>query len=313
MTVDTARARWQDALRDAGSPRTTQPTTVALGDALGRVLAEPLRVPLAVPGELVPGNELLLSTGTEIGPFQVAIAAASGYATLTVMRAPLVVILPTGDNLRAVDDAVAAGDRIDAISPLLAAHVVRSGAEPAVRMVCPDDPALLRELLRIEAARADVVIVGLGARTTVSDVLAELGEVVVSHVAAEPLQAVQLAVIGDTPVIGVPDHPVFAAVAAMIFLEPVLLGLRGVRSPRVTRRRISLVATVFAHPEHDLYVPVALINGDRAAPLATVGQAFAGFADANALLRVPAGVDLAAGELADVELFAALSSSVNPL
>ena len=75
-------------------------------------------------GEDVSATELLLPEGHRLRPVDLAAAAAAGHTTLTVRRAPHVIVIPTGDEVRPLGSDPAPGELVDTNSLML----VRAGA-----------------------------------------------------------------------------------------------------------------------------------------------------------------------------------------
>ena len=94
-------------------------------------------------GEDVSATELLLPTGHRLRAVDVAAAAAAGAIDLVVHRAPVVAVLPTGDEIRPVGTEPAPGVILDTNSLMLAAQA--GWAATAWRSpIVPDDPEALR-------------------------------------------------------------------------------------------------------------------------------------------------------------------------
>jgi putative molybdopterin biosynthesis protein len=138
-------------------------------------------------------------------------------------------------------------------------------------------------------------------------VLERCGALVARGVALRPAHPVLLAVVDQTPVIGVPGYPVSAALACERFAEPVLARLSGTprRSPPTAGAR--LARPVFSRRDAEVVVPVVLERGpdgqNLAWPQSRRGGALAGLARADATLSVAAGAPpLDAGDHVCVEL-----------
>ena len=86
-------------------------------------------------GEDISATELLLPAGHRLRPVDVAAAAAAGATEVTVRRAPVVAILPTGDEMRPAGSALAPGELLDTNSLMLAAQARAVGCEA---LILPD-------------------------------------------------------------------------------------------------------------------------------------------------------------------------------
>ncbi|MDT7646910.1 MAG: molybdopterin molybdotransferase, partial [Pseudonocardiales bacterium] len=113
-------------------------------------------------GEDISAAELLLPEGHRLRPVDVAACAAAGAVELGVRLAPVVVIVPTGDEIRPIGSELAPGDILDTNSLMLAAQAREVGCEARVTEIISDDPAAIAAALRSAAAEADLVILIAG-------------------------------------------------------------------------------------------------------------------------------------------------------
>ncbi|WP_049573522.1 molybdopterin biosynthesis protein [Streptomyces sp. SBT349] len=185
-------------------------------------------------GEDISATELLLPEGHRLRPVDLAACAAAGATELAVRRAPVVVILPTGDEIRPVGADLALGEIPDTNSLMLAAQAREAGCEARVTGIVADDPEAISSALRAAAEEADLVLLIAGSSAGRDDytsrVVAGAGTVAVHGVAVRPGHPVVLGTVkGDpsTPVVGVPGYPVSAALTFDIFAAPLLAELEG--------------------------------------------------------------------------------------
>ncbi len=113
-------------------------------------------------GEDISATELLLPAGHRLRPVDVAAAAAAGADELAIRRPPMVVIIPTGDEIRPVGTDPAPGEILDTNSLMLAAQARELGCAARVTAIIADDPAAITAALRGAAAVADLVILVAG-------------------------------------------------------------------------------------------------------------------------------------------------------
>src|SRR5689334_12966477 len=113
-------------------------------------------------GEDVSATELLLPTGHRLRAVDVAAAAAAGAVDVLVHRAPVVAVLPTGDEIRPVGTDPAPGVILDTNSLMLVAQAEAAGCTAWRSPIIRDDPEALADAVRDAATRADLVIVVAG-------------------------------------------------------------------------------------------------------------------------------------------------------
>lgn len=259
-----------------------------------------------VGADLEPGA-LVLAVGTRLGPVQLGSLAACGVAEVAVRRRPRVLLLSTGDELRAPGEPLAPGQIHDANTTSLTAALEENGAEVR-RGFARDDAAALRE----EIARHDGIDmiltaggVSAGAFEVVRDALEEVG-VSFGPIAIQPGgpqgHGVLRTGVGDSiPVVAFPGNPVSALLSFEMFLRPFLREIAGLVPLRTASR---------APLSHDIVSPRGKHQVRRGTlrPDGTVEVGAPGshllhdYARATVLAHIPIGVEaLPAG--AEVEIW----------
>jgi putative molybdopterin biosynthesis protein len=264
-------------------------------------------------GEDVAAGELLLPEGHRLRPVDVAAAAAAGAVDVEVHRAPVVAIVPTGDEIRPLGSATGPGEIPDTNSLMLAAQAREAGCRTEVSPITPDVPAHIAAALRGACEVADLVLVVAGSSAGRDDhtarVVADLGTVAVHGVAVKPGHPVVLGAVARTPVVGVPGYPVSAALTFDLFAAPLLAALEGAAAHRRPRMATHLARKLASTVGADDWVRVRLGRvQDRivATPLPRGAGVLTSLVRADGLLVVPAGLEgHHAGEEVEVELLRA--------
>jgi putative molybdopterin biosynthesis protein len=249
-------------------------------------------------GEDVSAGELLLATGHRLRPVDVAAAAAAGATALSVRQKALVLILPTGDEVRPIGTATGPGEILDTNSLMLAEQAREAGCQARCLPIEPDDPERIAAAVRAAAAQCDLLIVIAGSSAGRDDytarVVASAGTLAVHGVAVRPGHPVVLGVVGQTPVLGAPGYPVSAALTFDIFAAPLLAELSGA-PPRQRPRTSARLARKLASPlGMDDWVRVRLgsVGGSLVAtPLPRGAGVLTSLVRADGLLVVPAGAE----------------------
>jgi putative molybdopterin biosynthesis protein len=264
-------------------------------------------------GEDVSAAELLLPAGHRLRPVDVAAAGAAGMTELAVRRAPVVAVIPTGDEIRPIGADLEPGELPDTNSLMLAAQATEAGCEVVRHEVVPDDPPRIVAAVREAAAEADLVIVIAGSSAGrddyTADVVAEAGTLAVHGVAVRPGHPVVLGVVASaqpTPVLGAPGYPVSAALTFDIFAAPLLARLEGAPPPDWPRAHARLARKLASNMGSDDWVRVRLGRvGGRlvATPLPRGAGVLTSLVRADGLLVVPAPLEgHHAGEEVEVRL-----------
>ena len=265
-------------------------------------------------GEDVSAGELLLPEGHRLRPADLAAAVAAGAKQISVRKRPLVVILPTGDEIVPIGTEPGPGEILDTNSLMLAAQAREAGCEARILPIEPDSPQGIAAAVKAAAAMCDLLIVIAGSSAGRDDytarVVSATGTLAVHGVAVRPGHPVVLGVVGQTPVLGAPGYPVSAALTFDIFAVPMLAGLSGAPPPRRPVTAAKLARKLASPLGMDDWVRVRLgsVGGDLVAtPLPRGAGVLTSLVRADGLLVVPAGVEgHHAGSTVSVELLRGL-------
>jgi molybdopterin molybdotransferase len=199
---------------------------------------------VVVPGGLVPGanlhrpgadvqaGELVLTAGTQLGPAEIGLAAALGFATLSVHRRPRVALMSTGDELVEVGSKAGRGQIPDSNRWALLAALREAGAEVRILGIAPDEPDALRRLVVDALQDADALVtsggVSVGTHDLVKPLLESLGTVHVGRVKLKPGKPFTFATLPEGKfAYGLPGFPVSSLVTFEVFVRPALRKLQG--------------------------------------------------------------------------------------
>ena len=265
-------------------------------------------------GEDISATELLLPAGHRLRAVDVAAAAAAGTTGIVVRRAPVVAILPTGDEMRPAGSELAPGELLDTNSLMLAAQARAIGCEAITLPIEPDDQDRIAAAIREAIGVCDLMIVIAGSSAGRDDytaqLVAQLGTLAVHGVAVRPGHPVVLGAIDATPVIGVPGYPVSASLTFEIFAVPLLADLEGaVATPRPqTRARLARKVVSVIGSDDWVRVRLGRVGGGLvASPLPRGAGVLTSLVRADGLLVIPTEVEgHHAGEEVDISLLRSL-------
>ncbi len=249
-------------------------------------------------GEDISATELLLPEGHRLRAVDIAAAAAAGATEVCVRRAPVVGILPTGDEMRPIGSDLAAGELLDTNSLMLAGQARELGCEVLVSAIEPDDPQRLKIAIRAAVRRCDLLIVVAGSSAGRDDhtaaLVSELGTLAVHGVAVRPGHPVVLGAIDSTPVLGAPGYPVSASLTFDIFAAPLLAELEGAPTTQRPVTEARLARKLSSAIGMDDWVRVALgrVGGSLvASPMPRGAGVLTSLVRADGLLVVPTEVE----------------------
>ena len=248
-------------------------------------------------GEDVAAGELLLPEGHRLRAADLAAMAAAGQTAASVRKRALVLILPTGDEVRPVGTEPGPGEILDTNSLMLAEQAREAGCDARVLPIEPDDPDRIEAVVKAAADECDllIVIAGLVRRPRRLHRAGRRvgGTLAVHGVAVRPGHPVVLGVVGRTPVLGAPGYPVSAALTFDIFAVPLLAELSGAPPRRrpVTSARLARKLASPLGMDDWVRVRLGVVGGDTVAtPLPRGAGVLTSLVRADGLLVVPAGV-----------------------
>lgn len=186
-------------------------------------------------GSDVREGDVALPAGSFLGPAQLGLLAALGLPEVAVYRAVTVLLVTTGDEVVAPGQELPEGKIYDANGTLLEAAMIQAGLRVRRAGIATDHPAKLLELLRTQAAGADLIVttggVSKGAYEVVRQALADQ-PVEFLPVAMQPGGPQGIGTVNGVPFLGFPGNPVSCLVSFEMFLRPALTELLGAPDPR---------------------------------------------------------------------------------
>ena len=190
-----------------------------------------------------------LTAGRQLTARDIGLAAAMNVPWLRVRRRPRVAILSTGNELVLPGEPLAANQIIASNGLALSALVTAFGGLPIHLGIARDDGVSLGAMMAA-AQGADILVTSGGASVGKHDLIRQVLEqsgwsLDFWWVAMRPGTPLLFGHLGETPVLGLPGHPVSSLVCALLFLRPamdIMRGLDGSERPRETARLATALA-----------------------------------------------------------------------
>ncbi len=261
-------------------------------------------------GEDIVATELIVPEGHRLRPIDLGALLAAGITRIEIIARPRVAVIPTGSELVQPGSEVLPGQIIEFNSRILSGYLQEWGAEPVVYPPVADNPELLFERVKQAAEECDIVVTNAGASAGTRDfssrVLERLGRVVVHGVAIKPGKPVILALIGSTPVVGLPGYPISAILTLHLFGRDLVYGCTGTTPPPS-----EYVEAIMSRPMHspmgvDQFVRVTLGHvGEKliATPSGKGAGSVMSLVRADGMLQIPSGSEgIGAGEHVKIEM-----------
>jgi molybdenum cofactor synthesis domain-containing protein len=250
----------------------------------------------------------VFAAGTVLGPGHIGVLCSIGCEKVTVVPAPLVGVLSTGDELVEGAAALLPGQIRDSNRYTLISLLRRDGFGVVDLGIARDNEADIERALMEGVARCDAVLtsggVSMGDFDYVKAVLDRIGRMHWMQVAIRPAKPFAFGVIGATPVFGLPGNPVSSMVSYELLARPGLRRMGGHAGGDLVRRVVRGVADSNLRAGHDgrtTFVRVRASFGldGRVHVSSTGGQGshqLHAMALADALAVLPPGEDAAPGD-----------------
>jgi molybdenum cofactor synthesis domain-containing protein len=240
-------------------------------------------------------GDLLVRSGTLLGPAEVGLLASLGHAAVRVGRRPRVAVLSTGNELVAPGETPGPGQIRDSNRFSLALAARRAGAEVVVNRHVPDDEAQLRAGMHSALAQSDVLVtsggVSMGHRDLVKALLGQLAEVHIRRLFMKPGKPFNFATAGEKLIFGLPGNPVSCLVGFHIFVRPALQVLQS--APPESHPTLPVIVTHDVPPSDRIEYQRAVVWADRDGRLharntgSQISARLMSFVGSNAFLVVP--------------------------
>jgi molybdopterin molybdotransferase len=266
-------------------------------------------------GEDVKKGEIVVTAGTRLKPYHLALLAALGNGTVKVTEKPRIAILATGNELADADSKLSGSQIYESNRVMLSTMCRELGAEPADLGIVKDDMDDIAEKLRMGLQNCDAVITtggtSVGGLDLVPDVVNKIGKpgVVVHGMALRPAMPTALAVLEEKPVMILSGNPVAAIIGFEVFARPLICKMLGMSKeelrPRLKAVMTRKVATALGRKTF-VRVRVFEKNGDfLAEPVSARGSAaISTMTRGNGFVIVPENREgVTEGELVIVHLF----------
>lgn len=260
-------------------------------------------------GEDVQVGDLMLTSGTRLGPRQMGLLAGLGRASVLAHPRPRVVVISTGSELCEPGTPLPPDSIYDANSHLIAASAEAVGAVVRRVGIVPDDPDGFLTSLRAELSEADLVVtsggVSQGDFDVVKEALIASGAMWFGPVAMQPGKPQGFGTVEGVPVFTLPGNPVSSYISFEVFVVPAIRQMMGMAVHHRPQRSATLTRAVKSPAERRQFMRAAFVVTDGSATVTPIGghgsHLLGSLAHANALVVIPEDTtELPAGSVVQV-------------
>lgn len=249
-------------------------------------------------GEDICAGEMLLPSYSEISPSAIGALLAGGVLEISVVRKPVVGIIPTGDEIIPATDNPGVGEILEFNSSIFTSMLKEWGAEAVTYPIVKDDLNLIKAAITDALATCDAVILNAGSSAGSEDystqAIGDVGEVLYHGLAIKPGKPTILGFCGSKPILGVPGYPVSGIIVVEELLRPVIEHLTKKKTHRGDDAEAILSKAVVSSLKYQEFVRVRLgYVGGRliASPLNRGSGVVSSFMKADGILEVPQGLE----------------------
>lgn len=261
-------------------------------------------------GEDIVENQLIIPSNHSIRPVDIGAMLAGGVNSVKVFKRPAVGIIPTGTELVEPGVSLKTGDIIDFNSRVFSAQVSEWGGIPKRYDIVKDDFVLIKEAVKKAVSHNDIVLINAGSSAGredfTSEIIRELGEVVIHGVAIKPGKPVIMGIIDNKPIIGIPGYPVSAYFIMEIVVKRLIEAYEGKGQKKFKTAEAILSRRVMSSLKYLEFVRMKMgyVNDKLiATPLSRGAGATMSLVKADGILEVPQSVEgIEAGTRVNVKL-----------
>ena len=269
-------------------------------------------------GEDICAGEMLLTSNVRIEAAAMGAMLAAGVQEVSVVKRPVVGIIPTGDEVVAPSANPKPGDVMEFNSTIFSGMVREWGGEPVVYPIVKDKPDLVRDAVQRAVEECDIVLLNAGSSAGRDDyssrAVAEVGEVLYHGIAIKPGKPAILGCAskgagedaGVAAIVGVPGYPVSGIIVVESIVKPIIERLRGCAVGREEVVEATLTRPCMSSLKYEEFVRVRLgvVGGNTVAtPLSRGAGVVTSFVKADGILTVPQNTEgFEAGQSVPVRL-----------
>ena len=205
-------------------------------------------------------NDLILSSGTKIGPVEIAIAATIGKSEFSVFKKPAIAIFSTGDEIVGIHEKPEAHQIRSSNSVMLESVLKSHGFSTTVAHI-KDEKSVVEKSLESALEKHEILLlsggVSAGKKDFIPEVLAELGFKPIFHkIAQKPGKPLYVGNRADGRLVfAFPGNPISTLTCFWIYFLPWLLGNKLILST------IPVVNLPASNPKLDQWLPVKIKGG----------------------------------------------------
>lgn len=195
-------------------------------------------------GEDIKRNEIIFRKGEKLRAQDIGALAGVGLKEAVVYKKPLVSVISTGDEIVPHDIPVSFGQIRDINTFTLTGLINGAGGIALRKGIFKDDYEAIKDVMLQSLSDSDIVLLSGGTSAGTKDMVAmiinDIGKpgVLFHGLSLKPGKPMIGGVINNTPVLGLPGHPVAVAVCFDLFVRQLIETLAGLSQNRYPYKTI---------------------------------------------------------------------------
>ena len=273
-------------------------------------------------GEDVCAGDMILPSYTEITPAALGAMLAGGVLNVEVIKAPVIGIIPTGDEIVPPCEDPKPGDIIEFNSTIFSGLLSSWGAIPRTYPIIKDIKEDIISTMKQAVSECDAVIINAGSSAGRDDysslAVGTVGNVLYHGIAIKPGKPAILGYAGDKPILGVPGYPVSGIIVLDQILRPIIEIMTGRNLHRQEKIEATLGRMMTSSLKYREFVRVRIGINEKgeyiATPLSRGAGVVTSFVKADGIIDVPQDCEgYVAGDKVEVILLRPKSDLDNTL
>jgi len=249
-------------------------------------------------GEDICAGEMILPSYSKINPAALGAMIASGVTEVSVIKRPIIGLIPTGDEIVPPTSEPGEGEILEFNSVIYTAMLNEMGAEVITYPIVRDNADLINTAAKTALSECDIVLIGAGSSAGREDhtasVIAEIGNIVYHGIAIKPGKPAILGHCGAKPLLGLPGYPVSGIIVIEQLLSPIIEYItHKTKQPDKLVEAILSKSVVSTLKYHEFVrVRMGYVNNELiVSPLGRGSGVVTSFMRADGILEVPQGVE----------------------
>ncbi|HBH85581.1 MAG: hypothetical protein A2X05_01985 [Bacteroidetes bacterium GWE2_41_25] len=264
---------------------------------------------ISIKGEDIKTGEVVLKSGKQISPQDIAVIASVGCTSLLVSRFPVVGIISSGDELVEPSEKPGVTQIRNSNAYQLLAQVERTGGTGKYYGIARDDEKATLEIVEKAISECDIVLitggVSMGDFDFVPSVLERAGvKLLFSRVNVQPGKPTTFGVHPRCLVFGLPGNPVSSFIQFEYLVKPLIFRMMGNQWRPLTIELPMHVSYKRRSSDRLGLVPVIITEERQVLPVEYHGSAhITSLSVADGIIAIPAGkIAINKGEVVSVRL-----------